>query len=140
MNDTGDNSTESIQSQASDSNPASDEGTVSKQKQNATEKSTDQPLAVPPKRRIAIGTQRPDATQPDTASRYTYVTSEPSSNAADTLPPTDPNTSLNPQDGTIDGKKTQKDRRQKRSGRDSKASSFTDSLPPQKRVSIPNLR
>ena len=139
-NSTDDNSTGSIQSQASDSNPASDEGTLSKQKQNATESSTDQPLAVPPKRRIAIGTQRPDATQPDTASRYTYVTSEPSSNAVDTLPPTDPKASSNPQDIALDGKKTQKDRRQKRSGRDSKASSFSDALLPQKRVSIPNLR
>ena len=89
MNDTADNSTESIQSQTSDSSnlPSDkrDEGDGSKQEQNTTEQSAKKPLAATPKRRIAIGTQRPDAAQPDTASRYTYVTSEPHSNPADKL-------------------------------------------------------
>ena len=80
MNDTADNSIESIESQTSDSNLASDKRDkvdALKQEQNATEQSAEQPLAATPKRRIAIGTQRSDTAQPDTASRYTYVTSEP---------------------------------------------------------------
>ena len=143
MNDTADNSTESIQPQTSDSNLSSDKRddvTVSQQEQDATDKSADQTLAVPPKRRIAIGTQRPDTAQPGAASRYTYVTSELPSNAADTPSAPTEDTSLKSKDGAVDGKQTRKDRRQKRSGRDSKASAFTDALPPQKRVSIPNLR
>lgn len=143
MNDTADNSTESIQPQTSDSNLSSDKRddvTVSQQEQDATDKSADQTLAVPPKRRIAIGTQRPDTAQPGAASRYTYVTSELPSNAADTPSAFTEDTSLKSKDGAVDGKQTRKDRRQKRSGRDSKASAFTDALPPQKRVSIPNLR
>ena len=143
MNDTADNSTESIQPQTSDSNLSSDKRddvTVSKQEQDATDKSADQTLAVPPKRRIAIGTQRPDTAQLSVASRYSYVTSELPSNAADTPSAPTQDTSLKSKDGVVDGKQIRKDRRQKRSGRDSKASAFADTLPPQKRVSIPNLR
>ena len=128
MNDTADNSTESIQPQTSDSNLSSDKRddvTVSQQEQDATDKSADQTLAVPPKRRIAIGTQRPDTAQPGAASRYTYVTSELPSNAADTPSAPTEDTSLKSKDGAVDGKQTRKDRRQKRSGRDSKASALS---------------
>jgi hypothetical protein len=112
MNDTADNSIESIESQTSDSNLASDKRDkvdALKQEQNATEQSAEQPLAATPKRRIAIGTQRSDTAQPDTASRYTYVTSEPPSNAADTPSASVQNSSLKSQDGPVDGeKKTQR--------------------------------
>ncbi|MEO2000586.1 MAG: S1 RNA-binding domain-containing protein [Pirellulales bacterium] len=94
-----------------------------------------------PKRRIAIGTQRADSAQTETAPRYTYITSKTSAaGSTDTSSePSDPSSSKAEDEKNSRPKKT-KEHRRGRPERGGKASAFIDSAPHQKRVNIPNLR
>lgn len=107
-------------------------------------------------RRIAIGTQRPGVKPPTLAPKYEYVApagtqpAEPEASAAPTTDvPTPPDASLPPATASVDrsderpqeGKGPRdggRGRRERR--RDDKPRSFTDVLPPARRVSVPNVR
>ena len=104
-------------------------------------------------RRIPIGTQRPGVTPPKLPPRHQYVVTTPTPSgsapagsapaAAESVatPPVAPATSAPsaPAATTAAPPRDAKPRRDKRGGGQSK-SSFTDVLPPQKRVAVPNLR
>ena len=93
-----------------------------------------------PRRRIAIGTQRANSEQTETAPRYTYITSENSSSSNETTAAKGDTSSLKTEAEKKPQQKKTKDRRRGRSERGGKASAFADSAPLQKRVTIPNLR
>jgi len=89
-------------------------------------------------RRIAIGTQRAGVTAPKLPPRHQYVV-PPQSAPADAPAPAAPVAAApdRPVDAKPDADK--KPRRERRGGGDRKPS-FTDVLPPSKRVAVPNLR
>ena len=93
-----------------------------------------------PRRRIAIGTQRANSEQTETAPRYTYITSENSSSSNETTAAKGDTSSLKTEAEKKPQQKKTKDRRRGRSERGGKASAFADSAPLEKRVTIPNLR
>ncbi len=112
-----------------------------------------QPEAETPRRRIAIGTQRTGGDTPGTTARYTYATSATKAPAAPAATPSTP-AAVAPaaadsedaetaaaapaaSDRRPDGRER---RRRTSAGRDSKAAAFTDALPPQRQVAVPNLR
>ena len=102
-------------------------------------------------RRIAIGTQRTGGTGSSMAGRYTYVTSadrrvaaqpavapatgDAQSGEASASAVAAPPASAPPAPASRDQR-----RGKRRPDRDNKAAAFTDALPPQKRVAVPNLR
>ena len=141
MDDTAGSKTESAESYPRDSDSPSeavDGGTSPVQEHESPQQPT--PDGDRPKRRIAIGTQRADSAQTETASRYTYITSKTPSASTDTSSePSAPSSSTAEDEKNTRPKKT-KERHRGRSDRSGKASAFADSVPPQKRVSIPNLR
>ncbi|MEI6240473.1 MAG: S1 RNA-binding domain-containing protein [Planctomycetia bacterium] len=106
-----------------------------------------------PQRRIAIGTQRPGVTPPKIAPRHQYVIpSQPAAKeqaaAADTAAESLPTASAAPAEAPAAAPNQQGDRpprgegkpkRERRGGGERKPS-FTDVLPPSKRVAVPNLR
>jgi predicted RNA-binding protein with RPS1 domain len=117
-----------------------------------------QPDASPARRRIAIGTQRSSGDAPGMTARYTYATS--ATKAAEAGLPTPPVAAAGtpvathgdgsepapPSDQPTQPTQTERrpagrDRRRRAgSGRDAKAAAFTDALPPQRQVAVPNLR
>ena len=141
MDDTAGSKTESAESYPRDGDSPSeavDGSTPPVQEHESPQQST--PDGDRPKRRIAIGTQRADSAQTETASRYTYITSKTPSASTDTSSePSAPSSSTAEDEKNTRPKKT-KERHRGRSDRSGKASAFADSVPPQKRVSIPNLR
>ncbi len=87
MDDTAGSRTESADSYPRESDSASkpvDENTSPVQEHDSSQQST--PDGDRPKRRIAIGTQRTDSVQTETAARYTYITSKTPSTFGDTPP------------------------------------------------------
>ena len=95
-----------------------------------------------PKRRIAIGTQRANSAQTETASRYTYITSRTSDVGSTETAASEPSDSSSSrvEDEKNTRPKKSKERPRGRPDRGGKASAFIDSVPHQKRVNIPNLR
>ena len=141
MDDTAGSRTESAESQPRDSDSASkavDRDTIPIQENESSQQST--PDSDRPKRRIAIGTQRTDSVQTETAARYTYITSKTPSTFGDTPSETNDVSSTTTEDEKNTRPKKTKERRRGKPDRGSKASAFTDSVPHQKRVNVPNLR
>ena len=111
---------------------------------------SEQPVA----RRIPIGTQRTGGVGSGMSARYTYVTSadrktaQPAPAAASVAPATSsaqPESAAAPAAPPADSDRPPAGGRDRRRGkrrpeRDNKAAAFTDALPPQKRVAVPNLR
>ncbi|MDO7714743.1 MAG: hypothetical protein MUP93_07690, partial [Pirellulales bacterium] len=141
MDDTAGSRTESADSYPRESDSASkpvDENTSPVQEHDSSQQST--PDGDRPKRRIAIGTQRTDSVQTETAARYTYITSKTPSTFGDTPSETNDVSPTTTEDEKNTRPKKTKERRRGKPDRGSKASAFTDSVPHQKRVNIPNLR
>ena len=105
-------------------------------------------------RRIAIGTQRPGVTPPKVAPRHEYVVppqpaaeasadseavEAPAGAAAPAVEPPAPASPPSGPQGDRPPRGDGKPRRERRGGGDRKPS-FTDVLPPAKRVAVPNLR
>jgi small subunit ribosomal protein S1 len=94
-------------------------------------------------RRIAIGTQRPGVTPPKLPPRHQYVVpSQPAPAAespAEAQAPAAAAASAPDHSGDVKPAGDKKPRRERRGGGDRKPS-FTDVLPPSKRVAVPNLR
>ena len=118
----------------------------------ASEDSADAAASPPPARRIPIGTQRPGVKPPSLAPAYQYVASPavtpggpqaatpaaPSAGAAEPSATSDTTAAAaqSPaQGGKPEGGRGRRDRR-----RDDKPRSFTDVLPPARRVAVPNVR
>jgi predicted RNA-binding protein with RPS1 domain len=111
---------------------------------------SEQPVA----RRIPIGTQRTGGVGSGMSARYTYVTSadrkaaQPATTAASSVAPPDGAQAEPAAAATASSSDSNRspaggrDRRRgkRRPERDNKAAAFTDALPPQKRVAVPNLR
>jgi predicted RNA-binding protein with RPS1 domain len=122
-----------------------------KQASTAASLSSDQPVdpESPVGRRIPIGTQRTGSVGSGMSARYTYITSADRTTAQ---PPAAAGSSEQLASGAqpdvasapaaTDHPAPGKDRRRgrRRPERDNKAAAFTDALPPQKRVAVPNLR
>ena len=94
-------------------------------------------------RRIAIGTQRPGVTPPKLPPRHQYVVpSQPAPAAespAEAQAPAAAAASAPDHSGDVKPAGDKKPRRERRAGSERKPS-FTDVLPPSKRVAVPNLR
>jgi predicted RNA-binding protein with RPS1 domain len=114
-----------------------------------------QPAVNPARRRIAIGTQRSGGDGPGMTARYTYATSATKSVEAGL--PTSPVAPAATPGASGDGpesvapasdqpkqperRSSGRDRRRRGgSDRDSKSAAFSDALPPQRQVAVPNLR
>jgi len=122
-----------------------------KQASTAAPLSSHQPVdpESPVGRRIPIGTQRTGSVGSGMSARYTYITSADRTTAQ---PPAAAGSSEQLASGAqpdvasapaaTDHPAPGKDRRRgrRRPERDNKAAAFTDALPPQKRVAVPNLR
>jgi predicted RNA-binding protein with RPS1 domain len=122
-----------------------------KQASTAASLSSHQPVdpESPVGRRIPIGTQRTGSVGSGMSARYTYITSADRTTAQ---PPAAAGSSEQLASGAqpdvasapaaTDHPAPGKDRRRgrRRPERDNKAAAFTDALPPQKRVAVPNLR
>lgn len=112
---------------------------------------TAQPESATPSRRIQIGTQRAGVTPPSLAPKYQYI-APPAPRADDAGATAAAGATAEPQTasagdapaggeprpegrGPRDGGRGRRDRR-----RDDKPRSFTDALPPARRVAVPNIR
>lgn len=104
-------------------------------------------------RRIPIGTQRTDSVGSGMSARYNYVTSATRQATVPAAAPATSESEQSPAAAQPSGKPAAsppaaapretggRDRRRgRRPERDNKAAAFTDTLPPQKRVAVPNLR
>ena len=141
MDDTAGSRTESAESHPRDSDSPSkavDREAIPIQEDDNLQQST--PDGDRPKRRIAIGTQRTDSGQTETTARYTYITSKTPSTSSDAPSETSDAFSSTTEDEKNTRPKKTKEHRRGKPDRGSKASAFTDSIPHQKRVNVPNLR
>jgi len=131
--------------------PAAANDNEVKQASTGETTSPDQPGSPEPpaSRRIPIGTQRTGGVGGGMSARYTYITSAdrkttqptaaaPASEQSTSSAQTEAATAPSDTNRRAAGKDRHRGRR--RPDRDNKAAAFTDALPPQKRVAVPNLR